>query len=226
VASYKLNIGLMRGCPPAEELAEKLGQVAPGERFAVEDLASSSRAVRCRLLRFTDLTVDCWDEKNARVEPMAVRKATSFPLLFRPEAEMVEVQAGSIRSLEQVELLLTECVGLAVTVEKIAFDVIDLLSRLRPLTSKFQLVGGAVELFSANSYTLGPYRPKFEDTENGLEFLEKYAEAVKSARVRFAGKNAKVTVTLAPASSFGFSCCEDDQDATLALLRQVVTGSG
>jgi len=227
VASYKLNIGMVRGCPSAAELATKMEMLPDqDERFAVLDLHHTSTALKCRLVRFTNQVVKGWNDRDREVEEVVVRKAESLPLLILPPKGIVEVQAGSIRSLEQVDVLLSQELGLAVTVEPIIFDVIDLLNRVRQEVQAFQLLSAAVDLFSANSYTLGVYRPKFEDTANGLEFLEQHAEAVKAARIRFAGKTGKVTVTLAPHSAFAFSCREDDADRTSALLRNVACGAG
>ena len=172
VASYKLNIGMVRGCPEEAELATKMEMLPDAdERFAVLDLNHTSTALKCRLVRFTNQVVKGWNDRDREVEEVVVRKAEALPLLILPPKGIVEVQAGSIRSLEQVDVLLSQELGLAVTVEPIAFDVIDLIRKVREEVQAFQLLSAAVDLFSANSYTLGVYRPKFEDTENGLEFL-------------------------------------------------------
>ncbi len=226
MASFKLNIGMVRGCPTSSELATKLKMIPDeDERFTILDLNYTDTALKCRLVRFSNQVVTSWDGEKREVEEVVIRKAEVLPLLILPPKGIVEVQAGSIRSLEQVDVLLSQELGLAVTVEPIEFDVIDLIRKVREQVQGFQLLAAAVDLFSANSYTLGVYRPKFEDTENGLEFLEQYAEAIKTARVRFAGKTGKVTVTLSPHSAFAFSCREDDYDPVSALLRRVACGA-
>ena len=225
MASYKLNIGMVRGCPSTAELATKMEMLPDeDERFTILDLNHTPTALKCRLVRFSNQVIKGWDPQRRDVEEVVVRKAEVLPLLILPPKGIVEVQAGSIRSLEQVDVLLTQELGLAVTVEPIEFDVIDLIRKVRQEVQAFQLVSAAVDLFSANSYTLGVYRPRFEDTEHGLDFLDEHEEAIKTARVRFAGKSGKVTVTLSPNSAFAFSCRADDYDQVSALLRRVACG--
>jgi hypothetical protein len=69
---------------------------------------------------------------------------------------------------------------------------------------------------------IGPYSPKFQDTEHGKDFLEEYAEAVTSASIRFQGPHGKVTVGVSPKAAFSFSCNEEDPPAVKNILRTLI----
>ena len=221
MASFKLNIGRITGCPAAATLAEKMNVGVDGQRFGVLDLVGTAAAVKCRLLRLTNKPAKVWDEAKGAIVEVVERKAEELPLTIFPQKGTIELTAGSAKALEHIETFLTDELGLSVVVEPIEMDVLGSIEKLRKDARKFQLVSGTIELFSANSFTLGTYRPKFEDTENGMEFLEKHAAAVKDARVRFAAKNGRVNLVLTSLANYAFSCREDDRDGVIAMVREL-----
>jgi hypothetical protein len=79
-----------------------------------------------------------------------------------------------------------------------------------------------VSNYAANSFTIGPYAPKFADTQHGKDFLEQYAEAVTAASVRFQGTAGRVTATLTPKACFTYACNEEDVPAAKNALRSLI----
>jgi hypothetical protein len=100
--------------------------------------------------------------------------------------------------------------------------VADALDKLGRHAKKLQLRSMRAGNYAHNSFMVGPYMPKFLDSEHGKEFAEKYAETLESASVRFAGAKGKVTATLSTRACFAFSCHEDDEVAVKSILRKIV----
>lgn len=141
---------------------------------------------------------------------------------IKEDSERIELYAGSKTAVEQVGVFLSSCLALAVVVEMCELDVVAAIEKLQTETQRFQLKAVKVSNYSHNSYMDGGYSPKFLDSEHGREFLDEYAEAVASAKVRFAVNGRKVDLTLRPNACLSYSCDSDDQAAVQALLRKLI----
>ncbi len=221
MASYKLNIGRIKGCPPAlkvQELLEKFG-VPEKDEYGVLNHNATEEAVTAAIVRRTNQTYQRLDPQTKEVTSQQVEKVTVYPFTIVPRKEALEVYAGSAKSIEEIGLFLSTCLGLAVVAEGIELDVCDAIDKLTKATQRFQIRSVRVSDFAHNSYMIGPYSPKFQDSEHGKDFMQEYAEAIVSASVRFQGPHGKVTVGLSPKAAFSFSCNEEDPSAVKSILR-------
>jgi hypothetical protein len=134
----------------------------------------------------------------------------------------LEVYAGSAAAIEQVGAFLSNCLALPVVVETIEIEVADALDKLAQHTKNLQLRSIRVSEYAHNSFMIGPYAPKFLDSEHGKEFMEQYADFITTASVRFAGSKGKVTASLSTKACFGFACHEDDVSVVKSILRKLV----
>jgi hypothetical protein len=224
MASFKLNIARIRGCPaPAELLAQmQVFGLPETDEFGVLRCNATSDAVWATILRKTQQAVSQLNTETNELEAKPVERATAIPLAVRPKAELLEVYAGSAGSVEQAGVFFSSCLALPTVVEEIELDIPAALEKLAKTTQRFQLKGVRVSDYSHNSYMTGAYVPKFMDSEHGREFLEKYEAALQSADVRFHGPNGRVSVKLTPRACFSYSCHEDDQATVQQILRGLV----
>jgi len=224
VASYKLNIASCRGLPAADEIVRGLEEfgLAEGEPYGVLDASQGSGAAFGTLIRRTNMPVKRIEPKTRQVLTEAVERVALVGFGAFPAAERLEAYAGSASALKDVDALLTTGLALAVVTDPIELDVLSCVEKLMKNTQRFQLRSVRVTDYAANSYMIGAYVPKFMDTDHGLQFLEDYAEALKSAQVRFAGPTARVNLTITPNACFSYSCSEDDQPAVQEIVRKLL----
>jgi hypothetical protein len=224
MASYKLNLASIRGCPAPKKLAEALEAfgLPESEEFGVLSHSVTEAAVFATIIRKSQQVVHKVDHESKEVTASAVEKATTYLFGIKPGVEMLELYSGSAAAVEQVGLFLTGCLGLAVVVEALELDVVAAVEKLAKEQQKFQLRAVRVSDYSASSYMIGPYAPKFIDSEHGKDFMDEYAEALTSAAVKFQGPTGKVNVTMTPGASFTYSCKEDDQAQVQAILRKLL----
>ncbi len=224
MASLKLNIAQIRGCPPAAELAEAIEEfgLPETEEFGVLNCSAAPTMVYGTLVRKSQQTVQRLDQEMKEVTASAVEKATVYPFGINPTNKIIEVYAGSATGIEQVGAFLSSHLALPVVIDVIELDMMSMIDRLLQQTEKFQLRAARVTDYTHNSFMNGTYAPKFLDTDHGKDFLEEYADHIKSASVKFAGPSGRITATLAPNACFGYSCNEDDQQHAQAQLRKLL----
>ncbi len=224
MASFKLNIARIQGCPDPAELARRLEEfgLPESEEFGVLNHTATPETLFATIVRKTQTAMQRLDEEHAQITSAPVEKVTAYPFGLRPAGEVLEIYAGPVSGIEQVGVFFSSCLGLPTVVEPIEIDVIDSVRKLRELTKRFALASVRVSEYAHNSYMAGPYAPKFLDTEHGLEFMEEYADFLSSARVRFQGPSGRASVNLTPTSSFSFSCKEDDQPEVQSILRKLI----
>jgi hypothetical protein len=224
MASYRLNIARVRGCPAPAELAAALEEFSlpEGEEFGILNHSATDRAVFGTVVRTVQQAVQRLDAEAREVTAAAVEKVQVYPFGIHPAAETLELYAGSFSGIEQMGTFLAGCLGLSTVVEGIELDIASAVDRLLEWTERFQLRSIRVAEYAHNSYMSGPYAPKFLDSESGREFLAEYAEFVTSASVRFSMQMGRANVKLNGKACFGFSCHEDDRPAVQALLRRLV----
>ncbi|MFB3891475.1 MAG: hypothetical protein ACE15C_05565 [Phycisphaerae bacterium] len=224
MASFKLNIARIQGCPPAAKLAaalEKYG-LPEGDEFGVLSHSATSESAFATIIRRTQQTVQKLDDKSREVTSERVEKVTLYPFGVRPSSEVLEVYAGAAPAVEQVGIFFSSCLGLPTVVEMIELDIAAAISKLMKSTRKFILRSIRISDYAHNSYMSGPYAPKFLDSVHGLEFLEQYAEQVTSAAVKFATQTGRATATLTPKACFGYACKEEDQPEVQSVLRKLI----
>ena len=224
MASFKLNIAKVRGCPPAAELGEAIEEfgLPETEEFGVLNCNAGGSMVYGTLVRKSQQTVQRLDQEMKEVTATAVEKATVYPFGINPSKKIIEVYAGSATGIEQVAAFLASHLALPVVVDPIEIDVLSAIEKLLMQTEKFQLRAARVGDYTHNSFMNGTYAPKFLDTEHGKDFLEEYADHIKSASVRFAGPTGRITATLTPNACFGYACNEDDQQHAQTQLRKLL----
>lgn len=223
MASYKLNIARIRGCPEPGKLAEAFAQygLPEDDEFGVLNHSAAGDNVFATVVRKTQQSVQQLDQEAREVTSAPVERVQVYAMAIRPPAEVLELYSGSKAGFEQIGFFLGSCLALPVVVEPIEVDVADALDKLAGLTEKFQLKSIRVGDFAHNSYMAGPYTPKFLDSEHGKDFLEANAETVTAANVRFAGSMGRVNAKITPNACFGFSCHEDDRPVVMSILRKL-----
>ncbi|NLW86456.1 MAG: hypothetical protein GXY38_06245 [Planctomycetes bacterium] len=220
MASYKLNIARIRGLPSASAVLDALNDfgVPEDEEFGVLNASGTSTAVMATVIRRTRQAVQQLDNETHELTCAGVEKVTALPLAAVPGKELLELYAGSPAGIEQIGVFFSGSLALPTVVEAVEVDVPAAIESLTQ-QKKFQLVTVRVSDFAHNSFMIGPYAPKFQDTRHGMDFIEKYLAGVTSATVKFVGPTGRVTLTVAPNACFRYSCHEDDTPNVQALLR-------
>jgi len=223
MASYKLNIARIRGCPEPAAVAEAMAQygLPEDDEFGVLNHSATGENLFGTVVRKTQQSVQQLDQEAREVLSAPIERVQVYAFAIRPAAETLELYSGSKAAFEQMGFFLGSCLALPVVVEPIEVDVAHALEKLQGLTEKFQLKSIRVGDFAHNSYMAGPYAPKFLDSEHGKDFLEANAEAVTAASVRFAGPMGRANARITPNACFGFSCHEDDRPVVMSILRKL-----
>lgn len=224
MASYRLNIARIQGCPPPAEVCEALAEfgLPADEEFGVLDQSEAGHSAFATIARRIDTTVDDLDEATGEVTARPVRKVVVYPFGVRPAAEFLEIYAGPAGIIEHVARFFSTCLALPTVVSAIEIDLPSAVGKLARATKHFQLRSIRVAEYAHNAYMSGPYGPKFLDTEQGIAFLDEYADFVTSASVRFAAPTGRATATFPPKACFGFSCNEDDRTEVRSILRKLI----
>jgi len=224
MASFRLNIARIRGCPGPGELIEAMEEfgLPDSEEFGVLNCSASGPSAFVTVIRKTEQAVQRLDVEAREVTTAAIEKVTVYPFGVRPGSEVLEIYAGSAAGIEQVGLFLAGCLALPVVVEPIELDIASAIDKLSERTEKFQLRSLRVTEYAHNSFMSGPYSPKFLDSEHGRDFMEEYVDYISAASVRFVAPTGRVTVTLSPKACFAFSCNDEDQPFVHSILRKLV----
>jgi hypothetical protein len=224
MASFRLNIARCRGCEDIDTLTHRLADfgLPETEEFGVLNHSATASAAMATIVRKTHQSVQKLDPETQEIMAETVEKVTVYPFALRPDFEILETYAGPARGLEEVGVFLSSCMALPALVEPIELDIPSCIDRLAQETQRFQLRSIRVGDYAHNAYMAGPYTPKFMDTEHGKDFLQDYAESVKTADVRFQATSGRVNVKLSSTACFGYSCHEDDQSAVQTILRKLI----
>ncbi len=224
MASFKLNVARIQGCPPAAklgELMEKYG-LPEHDEFGVLNHSVSGDAVFGTIVRKSRQAVQRLDPKTLEVTSQAVEKVTVYPFGLKPSTERLEVYAGSAAGIEQMGVFFGSCLGLPTVTEGVEMDVPAAVEKMLKTTQRCQLKMIRVTDFAHNSYMSGTYAPKFMDSQHAIEFLQEYADFVSSASLKFAAPTGRASVTITPKACFTYSCNEDDQPEVQSILRKLL----
>lgn len=224
MASYKLTIARIQGCPAPAKLAELLEKygLPEGDEFGVLNYSATSETVFGTVIRRVQQAVQKLDAEAKEVTAAPVEKVVLYPFGVKPSTGRLEIYAGSAAAIEQLGAFLASSLGLSTVVEPLEVDIPSALNNLMKNVQKFQLRALRVSDYAHNSYMTGTYGPKFLDSQHGQEFLEEYAEQVVSASVKFQAQKGRANATLTPNACFAFSCNEDDQPVVQSILRKLV----
>ena len=224
MASYKLNIATVKGCPPVKELAKALEDygLPDDEEFGVLNCSATPESVFGTIVRKVQQSVQSLDAEAREVTASSVEKVQVYPFGCRPAGKALELYAGSMSGIEQMGAFIGSNLGFATVVEPIELDIVAALDKLAKNTERYQLRSVRVSDYAHNSFVSGPYAPKFLDSEHGQDFLEEHAELLTAANVRFAGAMGRVNVRLSPTACFGYSCHEEDRPVVQSILRKLV----
>jgi len=224
MASFKLNVAQVKGCPEPAKLAEAMAEygLPEDDEFGVLNHSATDENIFGTIVRHTEHTVQQLDREAQEVTSAPVKRVQVYPFAIRPKTGLLELYAGSAATFEQMGFFLGSCLALPTVVEPIEIDVTSALEKLAASTEKFQIKSIRVGDFAYNSYMTGPYVPKFLDSEHGRDFLEANAENVTAASVKFAGPMGRATARITPNACFGFSCHEEDRPVVMSILRKLL----
>lgn len=224
MASYKLNMATISGCPASADLAAAMEEfgLPDTEAFGVLNASATRDAAFGTIVHKTQQSVQRLDPKTREVTAAVVEKVSVYPFTVRPGDELLEIYAGPAGSIEQVGVFFAGCLAFPTVTEAIELDVADTVDKLAKRTERFQLRGIRVSEYAHNSYMSGPYAPKFLDSEHGKTFMGEYVDYVTAAKVRFAGQAGRINVSLSPKACFSFSCDEEDVSVARGILRRLL----
>lgn len=224
MASFRFNVARIKGCPSPEEVAQAMEEfgLPETEEYGVLNYSVTDDTLFGTIIRKTQQAIQKLDAETREITAAPVEKVTVFPFAVKPAMEHLEIYAGGNTAIEQVGMFFSSCLAFATVTEAIEVDVVSALEKLQENTQRFQLVSIRVSDYAHNSYMIGPYIPKFIDSQHGLDFLNQYLEALQSATVRFAGPSGRVNVKITPNACFSFSCSEDDEPVVKSHLRKLV----
>lgn len=223
MASYKLNVARIRGCPSPREVDEAMAEfgLPETEEYGVLDHSATDTSVFGTIIRKTQQTMPQLDADAKELTATMVERVTAYPFGARPDTETLEVYAGSASGIEQVGLFFSSALAFPTVTEAVEVDIPAAIDKLLETTEKFQFRSVRISEYAHNSFMSGSYAPKFLDTQHGRDFMEEYAELVVAASVKFAGPSGRVTVSLTPKACFTYSCGEDDRSFVQSILRKL-----
>lgn len=224
MASFKLNVARIKGCPPAKQVLEAIEAygLPETEEFGVLTCSGTDTSIFATIVRKTHQAVQNVDPETRELTSSAVQRVTVYPFGCRPDTETLEIYAGSATGIEQLGVFFSSCLALPTVVEGVELDLPAALERLAKETQRFVLKSIRVSDYAHNAYMAGPYAPKFLDSEHGKDFMSEYLDHITTASVRFQGPSGRVNVTLTPRACFSYSCNEDDQAAVQSILRKLL----
>ena len=224
MASFKLNLGRIRGLPKPRQLDELLESygLPESEEYGVLKHAATEEAIQATIVRRTHQSFQKIDPESRQLTAATIEKVTVYPFAVFPKKEQLEVYAGSAAGLKEIGVFLSSALALSAVVDSVELDVAAAIETLAGSTQRFVLRSARVSDFAHNSYLIGPYAPRFADSAHGKEFLDEHAEGVTSASVRFQGPTGRVTAGLTPAACFSYSCHEDDVPTVRNILRKLL----
>ncbi|MCP4375743.1 MAG: hypothetical protein GY794_06155 [bacterium] len=224
MASFKLNIAHIKGCPAPDEVLKAMDDfgLPKTEEYGVLNCSATDKVVMGTIVRKTQQAIQRLDTEAKELTAAPVEKVTAYPLAVKPGSDILELYAGSGAGIEQVGYFFAGCLAFPTVVEQIKIDIPSAIDKLVANTERCQLRSLRVSDYSHNSYMIGPYQPKFLDSQHGMDFLNEYVEGVTAANIRFAGPSGRVNVKLSATACFAFSCSEDDQPYVQSILRKLI----
>ncbi len=226
MGSYRLNLGTCKGLPEPAKLAAAMETLRPkdGEdnyELAVTRAVHAGEAVLADLLVRKTRTVRKWDAAKGEMTEHPVESDSVMTVRLHPALDLVSTYAGGARTITDVHVLLASELCLPVVTDVVKLDLLSAVRELQRRVNRFTLVQVKHTEFASDSYTSGPFAPRFIDTQHGLDFLEEQEAGIEAAVVTFAGPSKRVRVTIRQEVGFAYSCHDDDQAAVQKILMGI-----
>lgn len=224
MATYKFNLARIQGCPIADLLGLAMDEfgLPKTEEFGVLKHSVDGDVLFATIVRKAHQAITQVDEEKKEMVSTAVKNATVFTFAVKPSIELLEVYTGSKAAIEQVGMFFSGYLDMPTVTEEIPIDIMTACDKLRENTKRFQIVSARISDYAHNSYMIGPYTPKFLDSQHGVDFLTNYIEAVTAVNVRFVGSAGRINLKITPNACFSFSCNDEDESYVKSILRKLV----
>jgi hypothetical protein len=217
MAAYKLNIGLVRQCPKPADVVNKLKGfgLPPEQEYGILECADSPAGVKATLVNGRFKGICRLNRDKHELADEKVESFTAIPFILSMADKTVKVFAGGARVLKLLADKLAEICGEAFEFEPIPLDPVQVAITLNTAVEDLKLLGVAVDKYAHDSQTEGPYVPKFQSTQHGLDFIgdPKRSPNVSAVAVWWKGAIKKVRVKLVRTAAFAYSCDPDEQQA-------------
>lgn len=225
MGAYRLNLATCQGLLPAAALAARLEMLKPKAdddyEFAVLEVRAAESIVQADILVRSWRKVQQWDPDKKAMTEHEVRVEKVLPAMLWPEKELMATVSGGVRTLETVYVLLATELALPVVYSVVELDLLQAVQSLQKTQTRFQLKAVKHSEFASDSYTSGPFAPRFLDTVHGLEFVEEYQPAIQAVTCTFAGPSRRVRIVMRDQVGFSYSCHDDDADAVKKVLMDL-----
>ena len=232
--SFQMHIASIAGCDP-DELVDRLKQFIEGQGDSAREFVvlkyhrrKGSHAVRIDLARRIQCelqTIAAGPGGKLSLTATPAARAVASTVLINTKAERIETYGPGSQSLDHAAdgFLINE-LGLPVLWERMKVDLSAAIDKLAAEVERLRIVNTGVGDYSHNSYMIGPYTPKFLDSQHGIDFLQEYIEGVKTVRVKFAGPAGPVGLSVKPVSSFSGSIRDEDDLAYVQSICRKLSG--
>ena len=181
---------------------------------------SLARQVGCQIQSIAAL-----DKKKPDAFELVTRdvlRVTPLDMAINTKLGLLETYGGGTGSIENASMFLAGALALAVLAEAQKIDVIKAIDWLTANVERLQVRRSDISDYSHNSYMIGPYAPKFLDSQHGLDFTQEYIAGVKKVAVRFSGPAGHIGLNLTAAASFtGTVKDEDDLPHAQSICRKI-----
>jgi hypothetical protein len=152
------------------------------------------------------------------LETVEVEHTELVEFALWPADERLEVY-GTISQFERVAEFIQFGLQAGTQSSVLVGDLNTMVDRALEMLDRAALLSARVTELARTSYMIGPYAPKFLDTDHGREFLAEYAESASTAVIRFAGPSKRACLTLSGAGAVSFTCDADDVDEVTEQVR-------
>jgi len=225
MGSYRLNLATCKGLPPAKQLADRMETLKPKTdddyEFAVLAVRAGEGIVLADVLVRSWRKVSEWNVEKAMMEAKDVRVEKVLPCMLWPDKELLATVTGGVSTLETIMVLLATELALPVVVEPVQIDLLYAIEELRTRQNRFQLKAVKHSAFASDSYTEGPFAPRFLDTVHGIDFCRENESAIDAVTVTWAGPSKRVRLVMRKQVGFSYSCHEDDAEVVKTVLMNL-----
>jgi hypothetical protein len=243
MASHRLNLALVRKCPPLLTVKAALDTIGrPSDKdygvLAVHDIKDGEQ-LEFAIFRTKEIKVPKVDKANGSVERPVVYKDEMYEAaIMRSENNntdslaTLEVYNSSAKSIDTIGEFfgVLELNAQAPEVEHIPLDILSVLGDLKnhPLTKMFQIVSCKVNGYEdrEEAAARGDFTVKFNKDLNpdvAMNFITDQGNRVNQVKVKYRREGMKkpATLTIRPTAYFNISCTTHDEKYTKNLAREI-----
>lgn len=231
--SMKQNMGMLRNCPPIDELYPLIEAHGMPEdaRIGIFEHAKQARSITVTLKVSGQLTVKQIDAKTKAKTVTTVDKVDFIRFRVIPDTisghGIVEVYDGNAKTVEEVQQFLRDGLATEIAGEPIDVDPIALFSKLQDAVKRAELKSAKLAGYQHDEQVVGPYSPRFATSAEGVEFLERQLESkpaprLKSITTAWKRDKKKCGITITPESCFRVNFAEGKEDYVTDVVRYLV----